>query len=401
MRILLQYRFWIIGSIVVCAAIVGSLAFFTRAQATDIPALVAACEKQGAQTQQCLNDLVLAQAHDRGIGAGFDALAAAYAHDAEFAAFCHGSTHELGKIAYADFKVGKDIELSSKTSYCGFGFFHGFMESLLQDSGTIDEARKFCAYVDDKLKASVGGVTFACYHGMGHGVIDGSDTSLWGDSKRFIQPGLDLCEKLGSTDMEKNWCGSGVFNAFAIHVRDPKYKLNIDPLDAYAICRAQTKSYFKIACYDQMNSYFVESTADFGEALRASARSAAKDPGAVPHAVESVAGYEVLRVLQSTRPAADYLKDCAALSGELADSCTRGFANGLVEFGKPGAEYDVALPMCAVAGAQMMACAEGIATAVRDRLSPAIQQKLCSDMAHSLGDTFGTRCREIMVPSPQ
>src|SRR3989344_3749837 len=176
---------------------------------------VTRCEENGDQEQQCFEKLILEEARMRGIDAAFDALAFLYARDREFAAYCHGNTHELGGIAYESFKRQEDITLSAKTSYCGFGFYHGFMEALLFDSGDLAEARRFCEYVDEKLRSTAQGVSFACYHGIGHGVVDGSDPSLWGNASRYIEKGLVLCDTLGDVEEHKARCASGVFNALA------------------------------------------------------------------------------------------------------------------------------------------------------------------------------------------
>src|SRR3989344_5796378 len=212
---------------------------------------VTSCEENKDQEQQCFEELILEEARMRGIDAAFDVLAFLYARDREFAEYCHGNTHELGTLAYESFKRGDEMSLSAKTSYCGFGFYHGFMEALLFDSGDLAEARRFCEYADEKLRSSTGGVSFACYHGIGHGVIDGSDPSTWGSASKYIEKGLALCDTLGEVEEHKERCASGVFNALAIAYREPKYRITADPSDPFAVCRAQKKLYEREACYDQ------------------------------------------------------------------------------------------------------------------------------------------------------
>lgn len=354
---------------------------------------VTRCEELEDQKQQCFEELILEEARTRGIDAAFDALAFLYARDREFAEYCHGNTHELGGIAYESFKRKEDITLSAKTSYCGFGFYHGFMEALLFDSGDLTEARRFCEYADEKLRSSTGGVSFACYHGIGHGVIDGSDPSTWGSAPRYIEKGLALCDTLGEVEEHKERCASGVFNALAIAYREPKYRLAADPDDPFGICRIQEKRYAREACYDQMNTYIVETAPSFRAALALAQKA---ESAYVETAVTSVAGYQAQGALAKGADFGEYLSACSELPGSLPDVCASGFAVGLIEFGEPGKEYVVAIQACATHPERAQACFLGVSRAVRDRLKPEMWNEVCSGIESAGGAETADACRELM-----
>jgi len=197
----------------------------------------------------------------KGIPAAFDVLASAYEQDPGFAGTCHAVTHELGEAAYRAFHTTGKTELTSKASYCGYGFYHGFLDALLIDTNDLAEARSFCTYVGENVPHPPA-PEFAegsCYHGIGHGITDGTDTALWGDAIAITKPGLILCEQVA--DGNRAWqlrCSSGVFNAIGNMYLDPKYKLDSGP-DPYALCRDGGFSRAdQESCYSQMNTQAAE-----------------------------------------------------------------------------------------------------------------------------------------------
>ena len=140
----------------------------------------------------CYGTAIERMIRTRGIPAAFDALAVAYDSDPEFAGTCHAVTHDLGKAAYEEFHRTGHTELTSKASYCGYGYYHGFLDALLIDTNDLAEARSFCTYVGKNVPHPPP-PEFAegsCYHGVGHGITDGTDPSVWGDELSILKPGL-------------------------------------------------------------------------------------------------------------------------------------------------------------------------------------------------------------------
>lgn len=355
-----------------------------------IEAAIERCERQGPYKEKCYDDLIMREARAEGITRGFDILAAIYPRDHDFATFCHGNTHQLGELAFEQFEKGEKVPITPKTSYCGFGFYHGFLEKLVYTRGDLSEARRFCEDVDKQLSGSVSGVSFACYHGIGHGVIDGSDPSRWGDAQKYIAPGLALCEKISDVEEQKARCASGVFNALAIVMHTGQHGFKPDLTDPYSVCKKQTLPYVRKACYDQMNSYIVETTHSFGEALKSAAEHA--ENAYLETAVSSVASYTAQSALASGGPLGPYLLACSELRAPQNDVCARGFAVGLIEFGDPGKEYTAAIAMCAKGGTRAQACFNGVVTGARERLSSEQLSRVCADIKNAGAPDSGSAC---------
>lgn len=374
--------------------IIGIAVYFVP-ERTTLQALAHACESDPNRKQQCYEELVLNEANEKSVSAGFDALAYLYERDAEFATFCHGNTHELGEIAYRNFTRDTEVDVSPKTAYCGFGFYHGFLEALLAETGDLSEARRYCAIAEERLKNTFAGVSFACYHGIGHGVVDGSEPDRWGDASSFIERGLKLCDTLGEVEEHKERCASGVFNALALAYRNPTFSLSIDTNDPYAICRAQSLPYAEEACHDQMNTYVIDTSPTFSDALALARRSAS--PTYVATAIEAAAGYRAQSMLESDDTFAASIAACSALEGDLVSACIRGLAGGMIEFGKPGHEYDAALRLCSMANTESSICYQSLFTGVRDRVPKSEYPRLCTHIEVDISYEVGERCREILL----
>lgn len=352
------------------------------------------CLQEGPKKQQCLDTLILGEARRGGVSHAFDVLAEIYPRDTEFALFCHGNTHQLGELAFDSFEKGEDAAISPKTSYCGFGFYHGFLEKLVYTKGDLSEARLFCEHVDEKLRGTVSGGSFACYHGIGHGVVDGTDPSRWGDAEKYIEPGLALCEKVSDIQEEKARCASGVFNALAIVLHKGEHGFSATLTDPYSICKEQKLPYVRKSCYDQMNSYIVETTDTFSDALNMAASHA--EPALVTVAISSVAGYTAQEALGSTSPLTTYLGACDKLSSSLRDVCAKGFASGLIEFGNPDKEYGKAIALCVQGGERTNACLRGVIDGAQYRLGPDALEAFCAEVGRAAGASAERECRDII-----
>lgn len=378
--------------LVVLVSMTGAGIFLSRTP-KSFASVIDSCIEQKERKEQCFAEQIVSVGTEDGIGRGFDLLAEIYALDQEFAEFCHGNTHDLGEIAYHKFVQTGNVSLSEKTSFCGFGFYHGFMEALLAESGELAEAQRFCEYADSELSGQVSGIPYACYHGIGHGVVDGSDPRRWGDMQSFIEPGLTLCAKFTDNEEHRERCASGVFNSLAVAFYNPKYRLPFDPADVYAICRVQKESYERESCHDQMNSYVVPKTRDIRAALAVAINSASDEFRKT--AVVSVAAFSAKTALSEGRDPADDMRVCTELS-QYAHECVQGYATGLIEFGLPDREFDIPLEVCPRMGTFSADCYRGLANAARDRATPKSQKNVCQAIENSGGAAAGAECRLIV-----
>lgn len=305
---------------------------------------------------QCWEDLIDKTLKAKGLTEAFEVLANFYQNEPQFAADCHGLAHILGEKAYEQFLQNKDLAFSTKSSYCGYGFYHGFMENLLHTSGDIKEAQDFCRVAGERLKEQTSDASGACYHGIGHGAVeDVSDPKLWGDSQKIIQPSLDLCEKVSSSENPPQRygklfrCVSGVFNALEIVTTQRKYNLSHRNDDPFAICRAQ-KEIYKEACYTQ----FVVAAMNVakGDASTSSAQvfdKAAKYIDTIPEDEYAIPTLQSLAVELARRDKVDYQKTvnfCRDLPYRFRISCITAVAEGFLKYGPPQQEYVKAINFC-------------------------------------------------------
>lgn len=388
----MRRTFFHISAAVVLLLICGGsvLAFSYSRGFNTLDSAIEECKGEGYVAQQCLNDLVVRIGKEEGLDAGFDALQSVYLADSEFAASCHGATHELGSQAYDAFEKGEMPHLSDKMSYCGFGFFHGFIEIFLQTGRPLSEARKFCDDAKNEIGSTIAGVSAGCYHGIGHGVVDGTDPATWGDELVFIEGGLNLCSRLGADEEAIERCASGVFNGLANVYDNPKYDLKLDADDPYRVCRSQTKEWAIDACYDQMNGIVNRLYPTFLDALSIAERRSEESHRAT--AIRAVASHRAQEALSDTRGLEEFIRDCGALDAEWRITCVQAFAVGLIEFGKPKQEYIAATDACIAAEFRVSECLEGIAGAVKERLEPRLHQVTCDYIAQKAGSREGERC---------
>lgn len=291
---------------------------------------------------QCWQTAIQQELRSNNLDAAFVALDTFVAQNPSALGDCHGLTHEIGREAYRLFNHNKDFALSPKTSYCGYGFYHGFMEALVHTTNDMVQARAFCDYADKKLEFFIADAGGACLHGIGHGSVDDTpNPAFWGDARAVLKPALALCERVSLDQSQLFRCASGAFNALEILSDEGKYKLSANYKDPFWICREQPEKY-KRACYTQFlvaammaaNNNF-QDTARFIDTIREDA-----------YAQETLAGLAVERVrLQET----DYVKTlqwCRSLPARFRVSCITGFAEGFLKYGPPQTEHVRAIDFC-------------------------------------------------------
>lgn len=209
------------------------------------------CDEAGANRQRCFAEEIDKVLSAKGLDSAFDALVAYSNKDADFATACHGNAHEIGKVAYQLFAKGGEITYTSKMSYCGYGFFHGFVEALLDDTGNLKQAIAFCGSLGSNLKGSVSGGTDACFHGIGHGATDATDPRAWGNLGEMIAPAMELCKQLPKENYADYLCETGAYNSLEILSTDAKYRLKSLTEDPYAFCNSEPRAR-REGCYTNM-----------------------------------------------------------------------------------------------------------------------------------------------------
>src|SRR3989344_4916166 len=192
----------VLGMIIIVAAFI----FIDRNKENQLVNKATIVELEKCKDSQskigCWSGLLDNILEQEGVGAAWDIYVKLYNDEPVFAANCHDFTHKVGESAYEKYSQGEDFEVTGQVAYCSYGFFHGFMEVMLQREGNFGKAHEFCDYLEDRLKGQTS-VLSSCLHGIGHGVTDGSDPRAIGSVEALIGPGKDLCEKIGRDNYEK------------------------------------------------------------------------------------------------------------------------------------------------------------------------------------------------------
>jgi hypothetical protein len=291
---------------------------------------------------QCIDAFFSKTLEKEGVSGAFDLMDTLFQEEPNFSASCHDFAHRLGQKAYTVFAKNKEVALSEKSSYCGYGFYHGFMEALVYNTGDIQEASDFCDYAEKSLSEKSADSGGACYHGIGHGIVeDTPDPDAWGDAQKIINPGLALCAKVSLTKDKKFRCDTGVFNALEILMTQNKYQLSLNTVNPYWICDVQKEEH-KEACYTQMVVAVLHVTHDDFAKSAAIIDTIQNDTYAIS------AMYTLAIELVHTKKN-DYqgaLNFCRSLSDRFQRTCITSYAEGFMKYGPPQKEYVDAVQFC-------------------------------------------------------
>lgn len=291
---------------------------------------------------QCWADLIDHAVETKGIEAALDTLA--YLHDTQsdagFAQTCHALSHNIGERAYQMFTKNEDFVVTPKSIYCDFGFFHGFLETVLVITENIREARKFCDSIETQLSGALPDITLQCYHGIGHGIVAGHDPRIRGDARTIVKSAIGLCEDVTDSDSELENCLSGVFNGLGNYSITGEYGLAINEKDPLWICREQLEKY-KPACYGLMARVLLATAG--GDLTRA--LYSIEDAVEGQYKITTASNIAALYALQ--RKDEQAVSGCrGALDNTLRLPCIKGYVVGLFQSGKPEKEYEKPLEFC-------------------------------------------------------
>ena len=320
---------------------------------TDTKGSVAKLNCSEEKNVQCWESLILNTLKVDGIEAAFQVLINLSETEPLFTKDCHGYAHLIGEEAYNLYVANENFELTPATALCGYGFYHGFMETMLLTTGDIQEARDFCEMADQKLAGQASAAATACYHGTGHGAVDGSDPTAWGDVEAMMEPGFTLCTALAQTDLQLYLCNTGVFNATEVISHDPKYKIEYIHEDPFAVCNAQSLDR-REACYSNMIPLLITKFSNDVDAMLEYTNERMIDnekPAIDGHTINELVTigimFEFMR-LYGTDP--DYAQNgielCRRQNEDDHLACVEGLSGGHIKYGPPGKGYIKNIEFC-------------------------------------------------------
>lgn len=348
------------------------------------------CPAQNRET--CIEKILSTQTQEEGIGEAFETFAALYNDDPAFKPLCHNITHAIGEAAYALFKEGDPIKPAEDMSYCGFGFYHGFMISLLADTHAPEHAREFCSTLAPLSKGS-NAVSAACLHGFGHGISDDLPAAaVKKDPAASIAEELAICKRISQDAWEQSMCAGGVYNALdevMIPIALSGDIAAFNQNQTYAICEAEAYEPFRLGCIRNFNGLLHYNTLGNFAAAAAQVNSMVNRSEA-ELAMFTFMDFEARYADNTTASADETAAKCYAVPSYLKDSCIRGYVSGLLEFSTPGEEYKTALVFCessAIKAADKTSCFEEVARSSKPLYDSQLYAAVC--------DAFPTAYRPI------
>lgn len=293
---------------------------------------------------QCFDDLIRKTVEKEGIDAAYALFQKTFAQG-NLPRTCHWTAHQIGEAAYGLYKKGVNFPISYATSYCGFGFYHGFMEGLLRENPDSKRALDFCKKVEEQL-GNMG--LQNCYHGIGHGYTeDPPDPATRGNFDAMLKPGIKMCEFLfGKNFRDLNLCLTGVFTVPAGFAAKGEFGLAIDPRDPFSYCLNQPYRYKK-ACYGEFAPKM-----DVKEILN-------RDIHRLPKYVDAISDDKLQRLVIWVVPSvmlgrdilsndfSSYINGCReSFSGRSRLICWGGTILGFFAHGEPEKQYLKVLEFC-------------------------------------------------------
>lgn len=305
-----------------------------------------------SQRQLCWYNKIKIQMDAKGVASALKYLGVLYRKYPSFASTCHDVTHLIGKEAYNDYKSGKKFTFPEETSWCGYGFYHGFVENMLAGKNGYQVARDFCESVNENPVGNIANsvAIYSCYHGIGHATFDNYGYIISKDANAIVTPAIKACEDAtkGLVFEKTKQCVTGVFNALANAYGLKTYGLELDQKDPVSVCRLQSKKYSKycflevslVWIHDKMGHY------DFTFGDGAKYIQSIGDVEGEKSSIESLAS-EYGHLHQSFVSDNELIKNCRTLRPDLFKSCIDGTLLGLLNWGTPGSEYKRAISFCA------------------------------------------------------
>lgn len=285
------------------------------------------CNKD-KQSEKCWNDLITSSVRKYGIKEGFDLFLSLFKKYPAFRDDCHTFTHTLGHEAYGVFyKTKQKIPMSPVLSYCGYGFYHGFLESLTIQTNDPGKIREFCDSL--KVNGEKGRDYYQCYHGIGHGNLNKHTDIKSEKLQNVINESLKLCERINTTELELMNCVAGVYGPTYLYFpqESKENKALAEKQGIISVCKNQDEKY-KMWCYDALSKFLLPTNHDdFLKAI-----TLIRNVGVLKY--EKISVYQSAVYLARIHHGdADFTKEtqmCLSLEDKYKTECVTGFVDGLM-----------------------------------------------------------------------
>ncbi len=202
--------------------------------------------KSDAESLLCMEQQYKTFTKNHGVPAAFTKLKAAYAINPSVKTYCHQLSHVIGRTE-ADMVKNVDEAYSKGDNFCWSGYYHGVMESIVVKIGAKNLPAKLptiCAAI--KAQKPYSFYHYNCVHGLGHGVMDVTDSNLFAS--------LKMCDLLSNT-WEKESCYGGVFMENEMDEVNPDHHSNYLKADQPMYPCTVVEQQYKYQCYLMQTSH--------------------------------------------------------------------------------------------------------------------------------------------------
>lgn len=317
-----------------------------------------ACDAARAGTQakvDCWLQRPLGIVSAGSLTAGFRAFTYLYETYPAFASTgCHRYAHKVGDAAYYNLMLARglsleDIDFPQSATACGYGFFHGFFEHLVQNDPDVRTVVENCEYVRATYAREMRGIGTICYHASGHGFMqkqaDALPEEMHGNPALMVERPLEECEALPTDEMEVEDCREGVFNVLVDWMETGDFGLSFDLGNPLALC-SELEEGWQYACFYELGQNLGKITD--GSPLKAATFAQSINDAELR---KMTFGVMVAGMMQSKAALDEYkdiLAECVQIDDmPLYETCVVSSANGMMEHGSPGEEYAKVLDLCA------------------------------------------------------
>lgn len=348
---LVTWRNGVIIAIVAIAVLSGLLLTVSTTPAVAYESKARECVKQYTNTPDQIDCwlIVIAEVFEaEGTSAAFDVFQWLYEEYDTFAnTGCHRHAHRIGDMAfYYDYLNHLDvaqIDFPDNATACGYGFYHGLIEHMVQRQPTPAFVAETCAYMGEHLAEVAPQIANTCYHGSGHGslIVKRDELLAAGtveDVDALIEAPLLFCDSLThATERQHEECVQGVFTVLVEWMAEDEYGLTLDRVTPFALCDRLTDPVYRKGCF-----------AEFGQKLDS---LSGYDPVQMYTLLEATTADESLRLdtfgtgvsgLIQHDPdddSFDILSACRKLSDVYQARCIKSIVAGKFEHGPPREEY--------------------------------------------------------------
>ncbi|PIT90975.1 hypothetical protein COU17_02900 [Candidatus Kaiserbacteria bacterium CG10_big_fil_rev_8_21_14_0_10_49_17] len=348
------------------------------------------CEDVSPENLQYCWDTMLHDSllHD-GLDAAFDLFIKLYRTEAEVPKACHGWGHILGEAAYTLYSNGEQFELRPEAAYCGYGFFHGFIEALLLATNDTYQAYQFCKDVRGSLNGTES-VYLNCVHGIGHGITAYivENPQYWGDFHAIANGGLGACEDiLPKNSSEMRNCFDGVFNELTQDLINSEYGFvfheYVDGGDPLRYC-SKYQPLAQTAClYEFMGLHELLWAGGFQEALLYIVEYIDSSEMAID-VVRKLAGDAMQNIIDN-EDFSDQIAICRSIREPYSVACINGLVAGFYSHADPERIHERVFQFCQnpnLSRIERKACFSNAFTQLRNIYSGEKFAEVCESAPH-------------------